>query len=303
MNYSTGELTIRNTNGNFTQGLDGRYLLISDYNPFSGNYNDLSNVPWNVSGTDIFTDKNVQILPFQGIGNRMVITDANGNLSTQAIPTGTADTDTNDYVSSATYSSGTLTLTRISGGTVTVTIPQNTNNYVSSTGFDTSTGVLSLTRTGLSTLTVDLDNRYLLISDYSSGGTGSITSYYKSGFSSTFNSLSTNSNTTLLDINATNQVVSEGDYIVTITANLRADDVDVSESNIEVQLIFNGKTYYHRDRRDSSANNRTMRFTMSMTKKLFQVTNINFEIDFLVTSGTLNNVRVDNFDMTMIKVN
>ena len=55
-----------------------------------------------------------------------------------------------------------VTLSYSAGGVVTINSSYtNTNNYVSSATFNTADGVLTLNRSGLSAVTVDLDGRYL----------------------------------------------------------------------------------------------------------------------------------------------
>jgi len=129
--------------------------------------------------------------------------------------TGFTDTNDNDYVSSAGFDIGTgvLTLTRLSGGTVTVDLDDryslsghthdfseltntghthtvseitdfpinvsyftndvgyltaytDTNIFVSGATFNTGNGIIEFTNTSGGTFNVDIDNRYLLSSDY-----------------------------------------------------------------------------------------------------------------------------------------
>jgi hypothetical protein len=67
-------------------------------------------------------------------------------------------------VTGGTYSAGTLTLTKSNGGTVTVTgfsVVTDTNTYVTGATFNTGNGVITMTRTDGGTVTVDIDGRYL----------------------------------------------------------------------------------------------------------------------------------------------
>jgi len=77
------------------------------------------------------------------------------------VPVGTttirlaSSSTTEDVAISAT---GSVAVSRVSDSEIRLT---GTNNYLSSASFSTSTGVLTLGREGLSNITVDLDNRYL----------------------------------------------------------------------------------------------------------------------------------------------
>jgi len=66
-------------------------------------------------------------------------------------------------VTGGTYSAGTLTLTKSNGGTVTVTgfsVVTDTNTYVTGATFNTGNGVITMTRTDGGTVTVDIDGKY-----------------------------------------------------------------------------------------------------------------------------------------------
>ena len=66
-------------------------------------------------------------------------------------------------VTGGTYSAGTLTLTKSNGGTVTVSgfsVVSDTNTYVTGATFNTGNGVITMTRNDGNTVTVDIDGKY-----------------------------------------------------------------------------------------------------------------------------------------------
>jgi len=208
-NPANGEVTLtRVSGGTVVYNLDGRYSLtghthtVSEITDFPSVVSYFTN---DVGYLTAYTDTNIfvsggtfnsEILEFTNtsggtfnidLSNTYTltghthtvsnITDFPTNISyfTNDVGYITGFTDTNDYVTSGVFdiSTGNLTLTRVSGGTVVTNLDNRysltghthvglSDDYVSSAGFDISTGVLTLTRISGGTVTVDLDDRYSL---------------------------------------------------------------------------------------------------------------------------------------------
>jgi hypothetical protein len=158
---ATGNVTLGRTGSSSLSdivfSMDGRYLPIASYSD-TNNYADTLAFS---SGTGVLT-----------IG-RTGLSDLTVNLDGRY-----AAADTNNYVTSATFddTNGNLTLGR--GGTSSLsdvvvnlddrylTSAPNAIDYINNASFNTSTGLLTLSGAGNAGATVNLDNRYLLTSNY-----------------------------------------------------------------------------------------------------------------------------------------
>jgi len=156
-NSTDGNVTLGRTGtsslSNIVFSMDGRYLPISSYSD-TNDYTDT--VAFN-TGTGVLT-----------LGRTGALADLTVNLDGRY-----ASTDTNQYVTSATFddTNGNLTLTR--GGTsslsdVVVNLDDrylisapNAIDYINGASFNTTTGLLSLTGVGNAGASVNLDNRYV----------------------------------------------------------------------------------------------------------------------------------------------
>lgn len=156
-NSTNGNVTLGRTGtsslGNIVFSMDGRYLPISSYSD-TNDYTDT--IAFN-TGTGVLT-----------LGRTGALADLTVNLDGRY-----ASSDTNQYVTSATFddTTGDLTLTR--GGTSSLssvvvnldnrylTSAPNAIDYINGASFNTTTGLLSLTGVGNAGASVNLDNRYV----------------------------------------------------------------------------------------------------------------------------------------------
>ena len=154
-NTGNGILTLSRAGmGNVTVDLDGRYAT-SNTDTTYDLYASTSN---NISGAAITLD------PSSGTSDQVWLQGGN-NVSVSRVSSNQisiASTDTNNYVSSASYSagSGKLTLHRAGLSSIDVTIGSNSNNYLDGASFNAGNGELTLSRSGLTNVVVDLDGRY-----------------------------------------------------------------------------------------------------------------------------------------------
>ena len=154
-NDTNGILTLSRAGlGDVTVNLDGRYST-SNTDTTYDLYASTSN---NISGAAITLD------PSSGTSDQVWL-QGGSNVTVSRVSSNQiniASTDTNNYVSSASYSagSGTLTLHRAGLSSIDVSIGSNSNNYLDGASFNTSNGELTLSRSGLSDVVVDLDGRY-----------------------------------------------------------------------------------------------------------------------------------------------
>ncbi len=154
-NTSNGILTMSRAGlGDVTVDLDGRYAT-SNTDTTYDLYASTSNT---ISGAAITLD------PSSGTSDQVWLQGGN-NVSVSRVSSNQiniASTDTNNYVTSGSYSAGTgkLTLHRQGLSSIDVTIGSNSNNYLDGASFNTSNGELTLGRSGLSNIVVDLDGRY-----------------------------------------------------------------------------------------------------------------------------------------------
>jgi hypothetical protein len=154
-NTGNGILTLSRAGlGDVTVDLDGRYAT-SNTDTTYDLYASTSN---NISGAAITLD------PSSGTSDQVWL-QGGSNVTVSRVSSNQiniASTDTNNYVSSASYSagSGKLTLHRAGLSSIDVTIGSNSNNYLDGASFNTGNGELTLSRSGMANVVVDLDGRY-----------------------------------------------------------------------------------------------------------------------------------------------
>jgi len=155
-NDTNGILTLSRAGlGDVTVDLDGRYATSNT----DTTYDLYASTSANIDGAAITLD------PSTGTSDQVWLKGGN-NVSVSRVSSNQiniASTDTNNYVSSASYSagSGKLTLHRAGLSSIDVTIGSNSNNYLDGASFNTGNGELTLSRSGgMSNVVVDLDGRY-----------------------------------------------------------------------------------------------------------------------------------------------
>ena len=154
-NTGNGILTLSRAGlGDVTVDLDGRYATSNT----DTTYDLYASTSTNISGAAITLD------PSSGTSDQVWLQGGN-NVTVSRVSSNQiniASTDTNNYVSSASYSagSGKLTLHRAGLSSIDVTIGSNSNNYLDGASFNTGNGELTLSRSEMDNVVVDLDGRY-----------------------------------------------------------------------------------------------------------------------------------------------
>jgi hypothetical protein len=140
------------------------------------NYGDWNLLTNGTHRADITTGASVNFIA----GSNVTLSYCTGSGNCDVVISAT-DTNTNNYVNSVAFATGTGVLTLGRSGLADLTIDldgryctsdTNTNYYVNSVAFATGTGVLTLGRSGLTDLTIDLDGRYCTTDTNTTYGAG-----------------------------------------------------------------------------------------------------------------------------------
>jgi hypothetical protein len=166
------------------------------------------NTTFNVTTSDANTWRGIHDTPVDGATAISISSNWAFDNVKKAVPSNAVFTDTNTQLTDAQvrskFSAGSNVSISSSGVISSTDTNTDTNNYLSSASFNTTNGVLTLNRSGLGAVTVDLDGRYA----YSSHNHTSLTGVTSIGFaaqSSDAASISTtiSSTSTFFDFNLT----------------------------------------------------------------------------------------------------